>query len=82
MAATATLEAGLIAGRLGTTEKVITDSTELLKHRNDILNREIVSLEGVDQYEVSTRINLLTTQLEASYSITARINRLNLMNYL
>jgi flagellar hook-associated protein 3 FlgL len=82
VAATAAQEVGLIAGHLGTTEKVITDSTELLKHRNDILNREIVSLEGVDQYEVSTRINLLTTQLEASYSITARINRLNLMNYL
>ena len=53
-----------------------------LKQRNEILNREIVSLEGVDQYEVSTRITLLTTQLEASYSITARISRLNLMNYL
>lgn len=75
-------EAGLIAGRLGTAEKVIADSTQRLKQRNEILNREIVSLEGVDQYEVSTRITLLTTQLEASYSITARISRLNLMNYL
>ena len=79
---TAAQEAGLIAGRLGTAEKVIADSTSRLKQRNDILNREIVSLEGVDQYEVSTRITLLTTQLEASYSITARISRLNLMNYL
>jgi flagellar hook-associated protein 3 FlgL len=75
-------EIGLIAGELGTSEKLITDTTLQLKKRNEILNREIVSLEGVDQYEVSTRINLLTTQLEASYSITARINRLNLMNYL
>ena len=75
-------EIGLIAGELGTSEKLITDTTLQLKQRNEILNREIVSLEGVDQYEVSTRVNLLTTQLEASYSITARINRLNLMNYL
>jgi flagellar hook-associated protein 3 FlgL len=75
-------QAGIIGGRLGAAEEVIADSTLRLKLRNDILNREIVSLEGVDQYEVSTRINLLTTQLEASYSITARINRLNLMNYL
>lgn len=82
VSAAAAQEAALVSGRLGTAEKAISDSTKLLKHRNDILNREIVSLEGVDQYEVSTRINLLTTQLEASYSITARINRLNLMNYL
>ena len=82
VSAAAAQEASLIAGRLGTAEKAISDSTERLKLRNDILNREIVSLEGVDQYEVSTRITLLTTQLEASYSITARVSRLNLMNYL
>jgi len=82
VSAAAAQEASLIAGRLGTAEKAISDSTERLKLRNDIVNREIVSLEGVDQYEVSTRITLLTTQLEASYSITARVSRLNLMNYL
>ncbi len=82
VSAAAAQEAALIAGQLGTAEKAISDTTLLLKHRNEILNSEIVSLEGVDQYEVSTRINLLTTQLEASYTITARINQLNLMNYL
>jgi flagellar hook-associated protein 3 FlgL len=82
ISATAAQGAGLIAGRLGSAEKVIADSMQQLKQRNTILNQEINLLESVDQYEVSTRINLLTTQLEASYSITARINRLNLMNYL
>ncbi len=82
VSAAAANEAALIAGRLGTAEKAISDSIQQLKRRNEILNSEIVSLEGVDQYEVSTRINLLTAQLEASYSITARINQLNLMNYL
>jgi flagellar hook-associated protein 3 FlgL len=73
---------GIIAGRLGTAQKATADATLQLQKRNDILNREIVSLEGVDQYEVSTRINSLTTQLEASYSITARISKLSLMNYI
>ncbi len=82
VSATAAQEMSFIAGRVGTAEKAVADLVQLLKQRNDILNREIVSLEGVDQYEVSTRINMLTTQLEASYSITARINRLSLMNYL
>ena len=82
VSAASTQEISLISGRLGTAEKRIADSTEQLKQRNEILNREIVSLEGVDQYEVSTRVNTLTTQLESSYSITARISRLSLMNYL
>ena len=69
-------------GRLGAAQKVIADSTTQLSQRNAILNKEVASLEGVDQYEVSTRVNILTTQLEASYSITARISKLNLMNYL
>ena len=82
VSAGAAQEAGIVQGRLGTAEKVISDSIQQLKQRNTIINQEIVSLEGVDQYEVSTRINTLTTQLEASYSITARISKLSLMNYL
>ncbi len=39
VSATAAQEAALIAGRLGTAEKAISDSTQLLKQRNDILNQ-------------------------------------------
>ena len=73
---------GIVEGRLGAAQKAVSDSTEQLKQRNTIMNREVVSLEGVDQYDVSTRVNILTTQLEASYSMTARISKLSLMDYL
>jgi flagellar hook-associated protein 3 FlgL len=82
VSATAAKDLGIIEGRLGTAQKAISDSTKQLQSRNVIMNKEVVLLEGVDQYEVSTRVNILTTQLEASYSITARINKLSLMNYL
>jgi flagellar hook-associated protein 3 FlgL len=82
VSATAAKDLGIIEGRLGTAQNAISDSTKQLQSRNAIMNKEVVLLEGVDQYEVSTRVNILTTQLEASYSITARINKLSLMNYL
>ncbi len=82
VSATAAKDLGVIEGRLGTAQNAISDSTRQLQSRNVIMNKEVVLLEGVDQYEVSTRVNILTTQLEASYSITARINKLSLMNYL
>ena len=82
VAGAATQGMGSIEGRLGAAQKVVSDSTQQLQQRNTILSREIAALEGVDQYEVSTRVNALTTQLEASYSITARISKMSLLNYL
>jgi flagellar hook-associated protein 3 FlgL len=82
VASSAANELGNVSGGLGSAQKLITDENTKLTYRNDILNKELSELEGVDQYEVSTRINTLTTQLEASYSITARINKLSLLNYL
>ena len=82
VSSTAAEELGIVEGRLGAAQKAVSDSTEQLKQRNTIMNREVVSLEGVDQYDVSTRVNILTTQLEASYSMTARISKLSLMDYL
>jgi flagellar hook-associated protein 3 FlgL len=82
VSSTAAQDMSIVEGRLGTAQKAISDATQQVRQRNTIMNREVVSLEGVDQYEVSTRVNALTTQLEASYSITARISKLSLMNYL
>jgi flagellar hook-associated protein 3 FlgL len=82
MASAAAQQMGNIQGRLGAAQQLITTTTNQLKQHNIILTREISALEGVDQYEAATRVTTLTTQLETSYSITARISKLNLMNYL
>ncbi|MEQ9692737.1 hypothetical protein [Shimia sp. SDUM112013] len=37
---------------------------------------------SVDQYEAATRLEAITTQLESLYLITAKLNRLSLMDYL
>jgi flagellar hook-associated protein 3 FlgL len=48
----------------------------------DILTNHIGTLEGVDPYEASTRLSSLLTQVETAYAMTARIQKLTLLNYL
>lgn len=81
-ASTASQHLGDIQSRLGRVQQTIANTTDVLESRNNILNREILALEGADTYEAATRVNALTAQLEASYSLTSRISRLSLLNYL
>ncbi len=82
VASSAASKVGDIAGQLGNTQKLLSDQKTRLEQRNDILMQGLEGLEGVNQAEVATRVNTLTTQLEASYSLTVRINKLSLLNYL
>jgi flagellar hook-associated protein 3 FlgL len=75
-------EIGNIASVLGITQKQLVDQNAQLTHRNDILNKQIAQLEGVDPYEIATKVNGLVTQLEASYAITGRLSKLSLLNYI
>jgi flagellar hook-associated protein 3 FlgL len=68
--------------RIGIGQKTLQDATGQLKAQKTWLNEVILKTESVDTYEVATRINGLMTQLEASYSVTSRISRISLLNYL
>jgi flagellar hook-associated protein 3 FlgL len=68
--------------RVGLNQKSLQDTSDQLKSKKAWLNDAISKTESVDPYEVATRINGLTTQLEASYSVTSRIARISLLNYL
>ena len=50
--------------------------------QSDIIKTHIGALEGVDPYEASNRLTELMTQIETAYSVTARIQKLTLLNYL
>jgi flagellar hook-associated protein 3 FlgL len=47
-----------------------------------MITTQIGSLENVDPYEASTRLNNLTTQLETSYTLTGKIQQLTLSKYI
>lgn len=75
---------GLTAMRanVGAMQKSISDANTDIATQRDILAQQIGSLENVDPYEASTRVSNLTTQLETSYTLTAKMQQLTLAKYL
>jgi len=67
---------------LGTVQQRVTDANSRMTAQQDIITTHIGALEGVDPYEASSRLNSLMTQIETAYSMTARIQKLSLLNYL
>ncbi|WP_412051150.1 MULTISPECIES: flagellar hook-associated family protein [unclassified Hoeflea] len=69
-------------GNLGVSENRVAKANVSLQSQINIVNLHIGDIEGVDAYEASTRMTSLLAQVETSYTLTARIQQLNLTNYL
>jgi flagellar hook-associated protein 3 FlgL len=67
---------------LGVAEEEIRKANERMELQKQVLTGAVLDLEGVDQFEVSTRATMLLTQLETSFALTARIQRLSFTNYI
>jgi flagellar hook-associated protein 3 FlgL len=67
---------------LGIAQERLTQATERIAIGKQALERRISGAEDVDPYEVAERLGLLMSRIEASYSITARLQQLSLTNYL
>jgi flagellar hook-associated protein 3 FlgL len=67
---------------LGTVQERVTKANDRMSLQIDILSAHIGTLESVDPYEASTRVNGLMTQIETAYSLTARLQQMSLLNYL
>jgi len=68
--------------KLGTTSARVSASNVRMSAQISIMNTQINNLESVDPFEASTRVTSLLTQLETSYSLTARVQKLTILNYL
>lgn len=68
--------------RVGVGQSQLKEAQTEMEHRRAHIETAVSALEGVDPYESATRMNLLITQLESSYALTARISRLSLLTYL
>lgn len=71
-----------LQARTGITEARVKAASERIALQVDLFEAAIGDLEGVDPYEAATRVSALTTQLETSYALTARIQQLSLLNFL
>lgn len=67
---------------LGLTEERVESATNRISLQSDLFERQTSAMEDVDLYEVTTRLNQISINLEASYTATARIQNLSLMNYI
>lgn len=68
--------------RLGIVEERLAKASERITIERSALERGIGEAEGVDAYEAATRLTSMMNALEASYSVTARLQGLSLLNYL
>jgi flagellar hook-associated protein 3 FlgL len=67
---------------LGLSENRIEKADASLQIQVDIIETSLASKTEVDAYEASTRVNSLLSMVEASYTLTSKIQALSLVNYL
>lgn len=78
---TGTSELISISTRLGTSQNRIEAANALMQRGLDAIGTRIDKLESVDPAEAKTKLDLISTQIEMSYSLTARILKMSIMNY-
>ncbi len=71
-----------VQARLGIVQREATSASDAVKAQKAYLETQIGQIENVDPADAATRISLLTTQLETTYSLTARARQMSLLNYL
>jgi flagellar hook-associated protein 3 FlgL len=72
----------VLGGSVGSIQQRVTDATEKLKIQHDILSEQVVAMEKVDPAEASVRVATLQKQIETALSLTARLQKISLINYL
>jgi flagellar hook-associated protein 3 FlgL len=66
---------------VGLNQNRLMDAEERLLVQQDIIKRRLGDLEGVDPAEAKVRFDMLSTEVEMSYSLTARLLQMSLLNY-
>jgi flagellar hook-associated protein 3 FlgL len=67
---------------VGMAQERLTQANERISIETDALKRRVSGAEEVDPYVVAERLGMLMSRIEASYSVTSRLQQLSLMNYL
>ncbi|MCG7361927.1 flagellar hook protein [Roseomonas sp. ACRSG] len=71
-----------LAGTLGTKQARLERVAEIQSRAVDAAAAQINDLEQADYYTLSDQISTMQIQLQATYSITAQLSKLSLVNYL
>ena len=71
-----------LQSQTGIVEKRVADASERIAMQASVFEKHVVTLQGVDPYEASTRVADLLSSIETSYALTARIQQLSLLRFL
>lgn len=71
-----------IIGRLSQAQARLDEIETTQTNQSNLLKSVVSDIEDIDQNEVALKLSTLATQLEISYSVTARVQQLSLANYL
>jgi flagellar hook-associated protein 3 FlgL len=67
---------------LGTVQRKIDDANERMSLQKTFFEERITNYEAVDPAEAKVRVDQLSTQIQTSYSLTAQLNQLSLINFI
>lgn len=70
-----------VSANLGISQSRIEQANSVMSKAQTLVDSQLTSLEGVDTAEAKTRLDTMTTQLQMSYSTTATLMQLSLLNY-
>jgi flagellar hook-associated protein 3 FlgL len=71
-----------VQASLGTAQAKTDSANERMELQKSIYEERIGQLEAVDPTEAKVRVDQLMTQIQTSYSLTAQLKQLSLINYL
>ncbi|MCO5080195.1 MAG: flagellar hook-associated family protein [Rhizobiaceae bacterium] len=71
-----------LQSEIGVIQQRVSKATERLQTQSDLLERTIGKMEAVDPYEAQTKVSMLMEQIELSYALTARLQKLSLSKFL
>jgi flagellar hook-associated protein 3 FlgL len=71
-----------VGARLGTAQQQTTSASSRLRVQSDLITQQVTAMENVDPEEASVRVTNLETQLDMALALTARIQKLSILNYL
>ncbi|WP_207462335.1 flagellin [Azospirillum sp. SYSU D00513] len=71
-----------LSADVGYREQSVADTLKNHENTARILNSAIVGIEGVDGYEAASRLANLQSQMEITYTLTARLAKLSIINYI
>ena len=67
---------------VGINQNNVTSANQSMQTQINFLTTTTSAMDSVDSYTLSTQISNLSTALESSYSVTAKIQQLSILNYL